>query len=70
MPVSVKTSGNTFEAGAKQPLFRLKRAASTASFDYAVANDGKRFLVLDPVSEERPKPIVVVVNWTADLKRQ
>ena len=36
---------------------------------YDVTADGKRFLINTPVAAERSEPVVVVLNWTAELKR-
>jgi Tol biopolymer transport system component len=63
--VQVK-AGSTFEAGAAKPLFdtHIKEVLD----NYAVSGDGQRFLIND-LTETSVSPITVVLNWTADLKR-
>jgi hypothetical protein len=65
MVVAVK-AGSTFEAGAPKPLFNTRLKGTLNS--YAVSSDGQRFLIND-VTETSAPPITVVLNWTADLKR-
>jgi Tol biopolymer transport system component len=72
MVVEVR-AGSTFEALATKPLFdtRVKGVASRGFIsrdNYAVSSDGQRFLIND-VTETSAPPITVVLNWTADLKR-
>jgi serine/threonine protein kinase len=66
--VEVK-AGSTFAAGATKPLFdiHVKGFLPTVS-NYAVSRDGQRFLTNDFAETSAP-PITVVLNWTADLKR-
>jgi serine/threonine protein kinase len=71
MAVEVK-AGSTFAAGATKPLFDTPLRELTDSlqpFDsYAVSRDGQRFLINDFTETSAP-PLTVVLNWTADLKR-
>jgi len=71
MAVEVKAR-STFETGAPKPLFDTPLrdlADSLKLFDnYAVSGDGQRFLINDPTETSAP-PITVVLNWTADLKK-
>jgi Tol biopolymer transport system component/predicted Ser/Thr protein kinase len=72
------TGGDTFQAGAAKPLFRLPifvpsepmAATFTGSlfYNYSVSEDGQRFLV-NTVEEATSGPITVVLNWTAALKK-
>ena len=67
------TAGATFEALAAKPLFdtHIKGIASrviVSRHGYAVSGDGLRFLIND-LTETSASPITVVLNWTADLKR-
>jgi hypothetical protein len=65
--VAVKT-GSTLEWGAPQALFQtMFRGGTYAS--YAVATDGKRFLMNVPPGAEDITPITVVVNWMAALRK-
>jgi Tol biopolymer transport system component len=72
MAVEVKTSPR-FESGVPKALFATRifgPGPATHVFHYAVARDGKRFLVATvPAEEPESVPITVVVNWTAGLKK-
>ncbi len=59
----------TFAAGVPKSLFRT-RVLSLTEFrnHYAVTADGQRFLINSGL-EDTTRPISVVVNWTANLKR-
>jgi Tol biopolymer transport system component len=70
MAVDVKTAP-TFEHGGAKPLFQTRYVPGfqVLGFQYDVARDGKRFLVITPsgVEEAASSPITVVLNWTAGL---
>jgi Tol biopolymer transport system component len=71
MAVQVKT-GATLETEVPAPLFQTRVNPTTltnARNSYVVAADGQRFLVNDVVQETASKPVTVVVNWTAQLKK-
>ncbi len=71
MSVEVKP-GVQFEASVPRLLFDAQVATGhglIAGNDYAVAADGKRFLVIKAKEETAAAPITVVVNWTAGLKK-
>jgi len=65
--VEVDQQGTTFEVGATKPLFSIHPRPGTI---YRVVPDGQRFLVNTVFEEERPSPLTLVVNWTADIKNQ
>jgi hypothetical protein len=67
MAVAVKPGGTTFEPGVPKPLFAVPGNLIRRS--YAVAGDGRRFLVRRPIDEATARPITVVLNWQASLKR-
>jgi hypothetical protein len=71
MAVEMKGDGDSFEAGVPRPLFEMRGAGGfPGSNSYDVARDGKRFLVRVSVQEEEDaRPVTVVLNWTAGLKR-
>jgi len=50
-----------------KPLFAVPGNLTRRS--YAVAGDGRRFLVNRPVEVATTIPITVVLNWQASLKR-
>ncbi len=62
--VPVRTDGATFEAGAAKPLMSTKIAAAGA-----IAPDGTRFLLALRPEPERSRPVSLVLNWPALLKR-
>jgi len=66
VPVATRST-STFEAGAVRELFRLHMADALGSL-YDVSPDGQRFLVNARVGEAIA-PIMVVLNWTADLEK-
>jgi Tol biopolymer transport system component len=72
MAVEVKTSPR-FEAGIPKALFTVPAGfvVSSLSFRYAVARDGKRFLINILALSEGPDtaPVTVIMNWTAGLKK-
>jgi len=72
MAVEVKTAP-TFEYGIPKELFPtqiLRAAGFPLVFQYDVAPEGNRFLVLNNAVSEgsNSSPITVVLNWTAGLK--
>jgi serine/threonine protein kinase len=65
MAVEVKANASGFEFSAPRPLFEAHTTDR-----YAVTADGQRFLINTPVEESSSAPITVVLNWTAEAKRQ
>jgi hypothetical protein len=67
------TADQTLEIGKSTPLFDTSIPFPTVigapAFPYDVAPDGQRFLVSVP-PDSTSAPIIVVLNWTAGLKRQ
>jgi Tol biopolymer transport system component len=71
MAVSLKTE-RSFAIAAPKELFHTNMkspTSSTSSAGYAVAADGRRFLMTAPLREPTPQPITILVNWTAALRR-
>jgi Tol biopolymer transport system component len=67
------TLGSMFKTGVPESLFQARVARSGKqspldSFAWDVAPDGKRFLINTAKSQSRP--ITVVLNWDADLKKK
>jgi Tol biopolymer transport system component len=68
MAVTVKLGNDIAEPSAPRELFRLP----IANFDFSPfepAPDGKRFLVRATPQQAVPEPLILIVNWTALLKR-
>ena len=66
VPVS---SGPSF--GVPKALFQTQVAVGVDAFrtHYIAHPDGQRFLVNTQIAEPSPKPLTVVLNWTAGLKK-
>lgn len=64
MAVALK-GGARFESGVARPLFDTGMTPhwGTARNHYDVSRDGKRFLFMTPVDDDRSSPFTVVVNW-------
>ncbi|MBI3666800.1 MAG: serine/threonine-protein kinase, partial [Acidobacteria bacterium] len=68
MAVVVKAGAGAFQAGGvPQPLFKTR--AADFNFLYAVAADGRRFLVISQAEQAASAPATVVLNWNAGLRR-
>jgi serine/threonine protein kinase len=70
MSVSV-TTGPEFKAGVPTPLFRVRTPTSANPYrqQYAVAQDGNRFLVNRARDDAAPPAINVVLDWRTLLPR-
>lgn len=71
MAVAV-TPGASFKAGAPVTLFATRIPTTSLTDDrnnFVPAADGQRFLVNNLVEEGNTRPITLVLNWAADLKR-
>jgi dipeptidyl aminopeptidase/acylaminoacyl peptidase len=69
MSVAVK-SGAGFEHSAPTPLFDIQVSdASPNAYDYAVTDNGQRFLVRTPAKGIRASPVMVMTNWLASAKK-
>lgn len=66
MAVSLQINADSIQPSAPRELFQLPEDDSGSS-PYAVAPDGKRFLVRTTVNQES-KPLEVIANWPALLK--
>jgi eukaryotic-like serine/threonine-protein kinase len=65
--VEVTARDATVEIGIAQALFETRMFLSPGTH-YDVTRDGKRFLI-DVAGEGSSVPIMLMVNWTAELKR-
>ncbi len=64
----VRANGASFEAGTPEKLFQPPQAASDFAWD--VTQDGKRFLMAEPLGAPRgPAAFTVVLNWPTLLKK-
>jgi Tol biopolymer transport system component len=69
MAVDVHTTSSSFDAGVPRTLFDLAdlRAELSARNNFMPSADGQRFLVNRPLSGRGPRPITVVLDWTAAI---
>jgi eukaryotic-like serine/threonine-protein kinase len=68
MSVTVNGKGANFDVGAIKPLFDT-RIVLGGRYQYAVSEDGQRFLINTAPEQAASAPITVVLNWTAGLKK-
>jgi eukaryotic-like serine/threonine-protein kinase len=71
MSVDVKRGPTTLAFNPPKALFptRVTRMEIQAvARHYAVARDGRRFLIISATDEAQSTPVTVVLNWTAPLK--
>jgi len=69
MSVKVRTDG-PFTAGIPKPLFKTQVDNYENPNRYDVASDGKRFLINAPDKQSAASPVIVVVNWDAELQNK
>jgi Tol biopolymer transport system component len=62
-------SGAKIESSVPQQLFQT-RIRFTDDYPYAINRDGSRFLINIPAETNDIAPMIVVLNWTAALKKQ
>jgi Tol biopolymer transport system component len=68
MAVPVR-SWNPFEPGTPVPLFPKPGFNGSDGGSYVPANDGSRFLVIQPLSAAQAVPLTVIQNWPAALRK-
>jgi len=68
MSVEIKSSAK-LESSVPQQLFQT-RIKLADDYPYAINPDGSRFLINVPAETNDTAPMIVVLNWTAGLKRQ
>jgi len=69
MAATVNGKGSSFEVGAVKALFETRAAYPNYQYPYDVSADGQRFLINTLPAQVASRPITVVVNWTAGLKK-
>ena len=70
MAVSLKMGANTFEASSPQVLFQTRLPSlSFSAFHYSVTADGQKFIVDNITTGTTSRPVTVVTNWLAMVKR-
>jgi Tol biopolymer transport system component/predicted Ser/Thr protein kinase len=69
MAVDTVLGPKEFSAGIPRTLFKTAAPVFTGGKSYVVTSDGQRFLYPHPVKGAAPSPIVIVLNWAAELTR-
>jgi serine/threonine protein kinase/WD40 repeat protein len=72
MAVTVHENGTSLELGTPIRLFSFRpslRLARQGMISYDVTSDGKKFL-LNSAADENTRPLTLVTNWLADLKKK
>ena len=64
MAVSIAPHADAIEAGLPQALFRVSVEQANRRNHYLVADNGKRFLIVQPVKAITSPLVTAVVNWT------
>jgi Tol biopolymer transport system component len=68
--VDINASGASFEQGIPKPLF-ITDVDSYASFNrFVVSRDGTRFLINTSVEGSAAKPVMVMLNWTSEIRKK
>jgi eukaryotic-like serine/threonine-protein kinase len=70
MTVDVKSTGTSFEQGIPKPLFTTDVDSYVSINRFVVSKDGKQFLINTSVEGTNTKPIMVILNWTAEVKKK
>lgn len=70
MAAAVTTVTATFEAGRPALLFNLRRLPAEEDAIYDVAPDGKRFVVIEPLTTHVPTDANVVAGWSREIARK
>jgi dipeptidyl aminopeptidase/acylaminoacyl peptidase len=66
MAAEISLVGGRVAVGTVQPLFRGGFNSICGSYD--VSPDGQRFIVNAPLTDSKPQPLTLVVNWSAELE--
>jgi eukaryotic-like serine/threonine-protein kinase len=66
---AVNGSATGFEVGELHTLFRADLSPTTVGTIYAPTHDGQRFVAIT-AGEEGSMPLILVQNWTAELKKK
>ena len=64
--VRVRSKGGALDAGNPEELFPVVSANAGTFFD--VTADGKRFVVVVPLTTDNSEPLTLVENWQSGLR--
>jgi hypothetical protein len=68
MAVAVRAAGERVEVSLPAKLFEVHGLEGTGYDDYAPSADGQRFLVKQPVEQDRKPQLQIVTNWPSLLR--
>ena len=68
MAVAVNVDQSGIATDVPKELFKTRVQVSPTEDQYAVMNDGRRFIVIEPTGEATPR-INVTLNWAAGLAK-
>jgi Tol biopolymer transport system component/predicted Ser/Thr protein kinase len=69
MSVAVKPTSTGLEFSTPQELFAIPTRRGEHFYDYDVASDGQRFIVLANAVQGTPEPLMVLLNWHSTLQK-
>jgi dipeptidyl aminopeptidase/acylaminoacyl peptidase len=72
MSVQLETAGTAPMPSTPRPLFQTRISGPLGPgvrFNFVVGTDGERFLIVSDTEEASPSPIIVVLNFTAELEQ-
>jgi hypothetical protein len=70
--VDIRENGDSLEVGHPVPLFSFHpalRIYRLGMIGYDVTTDGQRFL-LNAATDENNRPLTLLLNWDAELKKK
>lgn len=71
MAVDIEATARGLTSGPPRALFpTLVNPVSNEWNPYVVARGGQRFLFANPVQESGPAPVIIVLNWAAEHKKE
>ena len=70
MVVEIASPPPALKVSAPRPLFKTALTPSPQSDQYAVMADGQRFLIIQPIVQDRLLPLRVMIDWPALLERR
>ena len=68
MAASIRTSPGGIEVETPRPLFAISPIGSFFGYGYDVMPDGKRFLIIEPTSDDAD-PLKVVSDWQSGIRK-
>jgi hypothetical protein len=67
--VEIHEAGNAVELGRSKVLFPLEPPFEVNNANFDLAPDGSRFILPLSRSSDSSRPMVLITNWRAELKK-